>query len=114
VIKDSKTLELSYNQDIMEEEFEFKLLSESVISTLTAKENTLSVSFESDLNEYSNYILMLLSINDRFGTQLTFDEDLHDFSTEVFVVAEEEVIIDEPEEEPVVEEEPIIEEETDK
>jgi hypothetical protein len=100
VIKDSKTLELFYNSAITEEEFEFKLLSESTINALSGKDNTISVSFVSELSEYSNYILMLLSVKDRLGTQLTFDEDLHDFGTEAFVIQEPEV------EEPVVEETP--------
>jgi len=106
VIKDSKTIELFYNNAITEEEFEFKLLSESTISSLTAKDNSISVQFVNDLSEYSNYILMLLSVTDRFWAKLTFDEDLQDFNTETFVVAEE------IEEEPIVEDLPVIEETT--
>ena len=106
VIKDSKTIELFYNNAITEEEFEFKLLSESTISSLTAKDNSISVQFVNDLSEYSNYILMLLSVTDRFWAELTFDEDLQDFNTETFVVAEE------IEEEPIVEDLPVIEETT--
>jgi len=116
MIKDSKTIELFYNNPVAAEEFEFKLLSESTISSLTAlNDNTISVLFEGDLTEYSNYILMLLSVSDRLWSTLTFDEDLLDFSTEVFVVAE--APIEEPiiEDTPVEEEnnEPVIEETTD-
>ena len=73
---------------------------------MTAKDNSISVQFVNDLSEYSNYILMLLSVTDRFWAELTFDEDLQDFNTETFVVAEE------IEEEPIVEDLPVIEETT--
>ena len=81
-IIDSKTLELYYNYDLNDNMFEFKILSDVVTSWLFSKwNNIVDLGIKWNLEKESDYILMILNLEDTNNNVLVFDEDLYDFST---------------------------------
>ena len=106
---DSRTLEVYFTTDIIEDTFEFKILSEIETSSLTSVwDNMLDIEISRNLEKSTAYILMILSLEDAVGEQLVLDEDLYDFVTSANLeqeVAEEEVVIatEEEQEEEVIE-----------
>ena len=101
---DSRTLEVYFTTDLIEDTFEFKILSEIETSSLTSVwDNMLDIEISRNLEKSTAYILMILSLEDAVGEQLVLDEDLYDFVTSADLeqeVAEEEVVIATEEEEP--------------
>jgi hypothetical protein len=82
VIKNSKTIELYFNNIIAEKEFELKLLNEVKISQIKAgNTNKITLSLSDILEKSSDYIIMLLSVKDSLWKELTFEEELYDFTT---------------------------------
>ena len=106
---DSRTLEVYFTTDLIEDTFEFKILSEIETSSLTSVwDNMLDIEISRNLEKSTAYILMILSLEDAVGEQLVLDEDLYDFVTSADLeqeVAEEEVVIatEEEQEEEVIE-----------
>jgi len=106
---DSRTLEVYFTTDLIEDTFEFKILSEIETSSLTSVwDNMLDIEISRNLEKSTAYILMILSLEDAVGEQLVLDEDLYDFVTSANLeqeVAEEEVVIatEEEQEEEVIE-----------
>jgi len=89
IIKNSKVMELYYNNPITETEFNFKFLKEFNISKLIADDNSILMTLDSSLKEHSDYIIMLLWINNKEWTEIVFDKYLYDFSVEEIKVIEE-------------------------
>ncbi len=81
-IVDSRTMELYFTNDLTEDLFEFKILSEIKTTGLKSEwNNKLQLEIEEALERSTNYIVMILSLEDVNWDDLTFDEDLHDFTT---------------------------------
>lgn len=81
-IIDSRTLELYYNYDLNDNMFEFKILSDIVTSWLFSNwNNVVDLGIRWNLEKESDYILMILNLEDINNNVLVFDEDLYDFST---------------------------------
>jgi len=82
VIVNSKTIDVYYSYQITEWLFEFKLLSELGVESISSKgNNVLDVNLSTALSKSSSYILMLASLENIDGKELTFSESLYDFST---------------------------------
>ena len=82
VIKDSKTLELYFNNVLQEEEFEFKLLNELNIQSLTSNlNNKISLVLDDNIETLSIYLIMILSVKDNIWNEVIFDEDLYELNT---------------------------------
>lgn len=82
VIKDSKTLELYFNDIIEEDEFEFKILNELNIEKLTSTwSSDISILLKDKIEKLSNYLIMILSIKDSAWNEVIFDEDLYELKT---------------------------------
>lgn len=81
-IIDSRTLELYYNYDLNDNMFEFKILSDIVTSWLFSNwNNVVDLGIRWNLEKESDYILMILNLEDINNNVLVFDEDLYDFAT---------------------------------
>jgi len=88
VIVNSKTIDVYYNYQITEWLFEFKLLSELWVESISsAWNNVLDVNLSTALEKSSSYILMIASLENIDGKELTFSESLYDFSTNSTLVA---------------------------
>lgn len=82
LILNSRTIELYFNNIIEETELEFKLFNEIQINEISIESsNTIKVSLLDKLDKLSNYILMILSINDSYGNYISLDEDLYEITT---------------------------------
>lgn len=89
-IKDPKTIEVYFNAELEWEEFEFKLLEEVTIESLSSIwENTIIVKSTDTLESSTDYMLVLVSLTDWNGLELSFDEDIFDFTTEDEIVKTE-------------------------
>ncbi len=81
-IIDSKTVEVYFTDDLTESTFEFKLLSDIELSSISSiGDNKLNLEILKNIEKSTNYIVMILSLVDVNGNAITFDEDLYDFST---------------------------------
>ena len=113
---DSRTLEVYFNYDLDDDMFEFKLLSELNVDSLSSESNNiLDLDMWGILDKSTSYIIMVISLEDIDGNELTLDESLYDLVTtsnltekveEVVVIEEEPVVVKEV----VVIEEKVIEE----
>lgn len=82
VIVNPRTIELYFNNIIVEEELEFKLFNELSINEIKlVKDNNIEVNLIDKLDKLSNYILMILSMNDNYWNSISFDEDLYEIVT---------------------------------
>ncbi len=81
-IIDSKTIELYYNYDLADNMFEYKILSDIPTSWLFSEwNNVVELGINWNLEKNSEYILMILSLEDIKWNVLIFDEDLYNFTT---------------------------------
>ena len=82
VVADSRTLEVYFNEAVENDEFEFKLLNELVVESLSSSvSNKVLVTLGQTMKVNSDYIFMVLSMDDAEGNNIVFEEDLYDFST---------------------------------
>jgi hypothetical protein len=85
--------------------FEFKILSDIPTSGLFSEwNNIVDLWIATNLDKNSEYILMILSLEDINWNALVFDEDLYDFTTSndlVIDTEEKEVVLAAAKEEPV-------------
>jgi len=113
-IVDSRTMELYFSNDLTEDLFEFKILSEIKTNWLTSEwNNKIQLEVTSALENSTNYIIMILSLDDVNWDSITFNEDLLDFTTPsnlTQAIPEEENGVATVFTEPVVEEEWNVEE----
>ncbi len=83
VIVNSKMIELYFNNIIEEDELEFKLFNElSILELKLEEDNNLNINLLDKLEKTSNYILMILSMNDSYWNYIDFDEDLYEITTD--------------------------------
>lgn len=81
-VVDSRTIELYFSEDLTDDTFEFKILSEIATDALNSEwNNKLSLEISKTLDPSTSYIVMILILEDANGIQILFDEDLHDFMT---------------------------------
>jgi len=83
-IIDDRTIHISYSQDLIESNFEYKLLSESTVVSVEKKDFDLPeifITVEPPLVEGTDYILMIIDMQDRDGNYMEFDTGIYDFST---------------------------------
>jgi len=86
-IIDSKTIELYYNYDLTDDLFEFKILSDIPTTGLFSEwNNVVDLWIKWNLEKNTDYILMILSLEDINWNPLVFDEDLYDFKTSADLV----------------------------
>lgn len=113
-ILDSRTMELYFNFDLTEDLFEFKILTEIPTSSLKSEwNNLLTLQTSRNLSVNTDYILMILTLEDAMGSSIVFEEDLYDVTTPSNLeeaIAEEEAILAAAEEEVEVIEEGNVEE----
>ena len=81
-VVDSRTLEVYFNYDLEEDMFEFKLLSELKVNSLSSLgNNILDISLQDTLGKSTSYIIMIISLEDIDGNELMLDESLYDLVT---------------------------------
>lgn len=81
-VLDSRTIEVYYNYDLTENEFEFKLLWDLSVKSLTSDGTSeLTVNLNTSLETNRNYILMVISLEDENMQEIPLEESLYDFST---------------------------------
>lgn len=82
-ILDSRTIEVYYNYDITETDFEYKLLWDLSVKNLSSDtEGNLLINLNTSLEQNRNYILMVISLEDSNWDLVSLDESLYDFSTD--------------------------------
>jgi hypothetical protein len=82
VILDARTIELSYNYDVVGLSYDIKILSELAIEDMfSLGNNILEIKLNTPLEKSSSYILMISSLEDAYGKEIVFDEMLYDFFT---------------------------------
>lgn len=105
-IIDSRTIELYFTNDLEDDTFEFKILSDILIDNLKSEgNNKLELSVSRNLEKSTAYIIMVLTLEDAMGNYIIFDEDLLDLVTPADLiedVTEEEIVIAIAEEVPEV------------
>jgi hypothetical protein len=67
LILNPRTIELYFNNIIEEDELEFKLFNELKINEIkVSQDNSVNINLDDNLVKSSNYILMILSMNDNY------------------------------------------------
>ena len=81
-IIDSKTIEIYYNYDLVDDLFEFKILSDIPTTWLFSEwNNIVNLWINGNLEKDTDYILMFLRLKDINWNPLVFEENLYDFKT---------------------------------
>ena len=99
---DERTLEVYFKNPVEDTDFEFKIFSEIFVDTISYKNvQSLKLNLEKAIMSHSQYMLMILSLEDGAFKNISFDEELYDFETSdtVETVKEEAVKIDDAGEE---------------
>lgn len=102
VTVDERTLEVYFKNPVEDSDFEFKVFSEIFVDTISyTGPQGLKLHLEKAIMSHSQYMLMILSLEDGAFKNISFDEELYDFETTdtVEVVKEETVLIDDEGEE---------------
>jgi len=81
LIVDSRTIDVYFNSPIDATEFEFKLFRESLVNETTSSGSILSISLNDELDKSSNYILMMISLSNKYWLDVKFDQEIYDFTT---------------------------------
>lgn len=112
-LKDSRSLELSFSQDLTPGDFEFKILSElNIQPILSANTSQFIIPMQDRLLANKDYIMMVLSLKDINGTLIELDEELHDFTTPVELIIQPDFAPEAEENEELPEEPAIVPEPT--
>jgi len=82
VVKDATEIDIYYKIALVWEDFEYKVLSWLWIDTLSKKGSDITVSVKNPISPDSNYIIMLLSLKDNLGKEISFDDGIFDFETQ--------------------------------
>lgn len=92
IVKDSKTIEVYYNYDLKDWNYEFKLLSDIIVNSVTSKwNNVLDINLEWALEKSSSYIFMILSLENIDWKELSFKESLYNFTTNSNLIIDDSV-----------------------
>lgn len=83
VILDNRTIEIYFTNDLIEEVFEFKILSELKINSLLSEwnNNVINLELTDNLEKSTDYIIMFMSLKDIMWETVFFEEDLYSFYT---------------------------------
>ena len=73
-LKDSKTMELFFKDSLAWTEFEFKLLEDLTVVDINSIDWNLILKTEVTLEQWINYILMIISLSDSLGNNYSIDE----------------------------------------
>ncbi|MDR1944625.1 MAG: hypothetical protein LBQ59_00635 [Candidatus Peribacteria bacterium] len=96
VVSDARTIELFYNYDIVNSNYDFKVLNELVTEDMySSGNNVLEIKLNTPLEKLASYILMISSLQDIYGRELVFDEILYDFFTDDSLL-DQNIITEEP------------------
>ncbi len=98
LIVDPKTIEVYFNNEVDTTEFEFKLFRESVISSITNNSWKLAINLNDNMDKDSSYLIMMVTLKDNNGDDLSFAEEIYDFTTPVDLWEKEEIVVDTPKE----------------
>ncbi len=85
-IVDDRTISVSYNQELSEGIYEFKLLAESTVTNIQKvnyDDAEILITLEPTLISEQDYILMIIDMKDVDGNYLEFDTGIYDFTTPV-------------------------------
>jgi len=102
VTVDERTLEVYFKNPVEDTDFEFKVFSEIFVDTISNTwPQSLKLHLEKSITSYSQYMLMILALEDGTFRNISFDEELYDFETleTIEVVKEKAPIIDDAGEE---------------
>lgn len=81
-ITDSRTIEIYYNYDLEDQDFEFKILSElKIVDSISNWDNVLDINLANSLDETTDYIVMLSNLEDIDWNTINFNEALFDLKT---------------------------------
>lgn len=88
-LKDPTTLELTFSQNIVENDFEFKFYKDTPVKSITVWKDTktFEISLGSDLLENSNYVGTLTYLEDEGNTKVDIENGIYDFKTATLTAA---------------------------
>lgn len=91
VTVDERTLEVYFKNPVEDTDFEFKVFSENFVDTISyTNPQGVKLHLETAITSHSQYMLMVLSLEDGTFKNISFDEELYDFETlDTIDVAEE-------------------------
>ena len=102
VTVDERTLEVYFKNPVEDTDFEFKIFSENFVDTISyTGPQGVKLHLEKAVSSHSQYMLMILSLEDGALKNISFDEELYDFET----LDNIEVADDKPEETVLVDDE---------
>lgn len=82
VTVDERTLEVYFKNPVDDSDFEFKIFSEIFVETISyINEQSLKLNLEKSIVSHSQYLLLILSLEDSKLRNISFDEELYDFET---------------------------------
>jgi hypothetical protein len=77
-----RTLEVYFKHPVEDTEFEFKIFSEIFVDSITnTGTKSVKLHLENAVTSYSQYMLMILSLQDANFKNLKFEEELYNFET---------------------------------
>lgn len=97
VTVNDRTLEVYFKNPVEDTEFEFKIFSEIFVDSITnTGTKSVKLHLENAVTSYSQYMLMILSLQDANLKNLKFEEELYNFETlwSVEVIKEDAPTID--------------------
>lgn len=98
-ILNSRTIELYYTSDLKDDVFEFKILSDIWLDSLSSEwNNKLKLNVSKKLELSTSYIIMILALEDALWNTISYNEDLHEIITpsNFWNIIEETPIVEEP------------------
>jgi hypothetical protein len=82
VTVDERTLEVYFKNPVEDTDFEFKIFSENFVDTIShTGPQGVKLHLEKAVSSHSQYMLMILSLEDGALKSISFDEELYDFET---------------------------------
>ncbi|NUJ98379.1 hypothetical protein HGA32_00375 [Candidatus Gracilibacteria bacterium] len=82
VVKDSTEIDIYYKIGLIGEEFEYKVLSGVGIEGISKYKTDITLNTKNSFTSDSEYIIMLISLKDVFGKELSFNDGIFDFETQ--------------------------------
>lgn len=82
VVKDSTEIDIYYKIWLIWEEFEYKVLSWVWIEGISKYKTDITLNTKNSFTSDSEYIIMLISLKDVFGKELSFNDGIFDFETQ--------------------------------
>lgn len=93
-IIDSKTLEIVYNYELNSWLYEFKLLGEVKVDSVSSKgDNVLDIKLSSKLDKSSSYKIMITSLENIDWKEISLSSNIYDFTTNSNLIDNEEATV---------------------